>query len=148
MRGPSDLDIYGGNTFPSCESCTLGTTYICDHLVLNLENHIRTILPSLGLGVFAALSVIDGYTTGIGLSRGFRETEALTSFLLNNLGSTGYLEFKVAIAVVAIGAVLVFNRRLKIYGDFAHYLYLTASISLAAIALVPVLNNLLLLGWA
>jgi hypothetical protein len=83
----------------------------------------------------------------LGLSRGFRETEALSSFLLNNFGSTGYLEFKVTIAALAVGVALFFDRRLRTHSDFTHYLYLTASVSLAVITLLPVVNNLILLGW-
>jgi len=91
--------------------------------------------------------VLDGYTTSVGLSRGFRETEALSSFLLGNFGSQGFLEFKVGIALVAVGVALFFDRRLRTHSDFTHYLYLTASVALAFVTLLPVLNNLILLGW-
>jgi len=53
----------------------------------------------------------------------------------------------VAIAAFAIGIAVFFDRRLRTHSDFTHYLYLTASISLAIIALLPVVNNIILLGW-
>ena len=91
--------------------------------------------------------MLDGYTTSVGLSHGLTETEAFSSFLLNNFGSAGYLEFKLAVAALAIGIAVIFDRRLRTHSDFTHYLYLTASIALAFVTLIPVLNNLLLLGW-
>ena len=84
----------------------------------------------------------------IGLSRGFRESEALAGFLLNDFGIQGFLAFKFAIAIAVTAIALIYGERLHKGSEFTSLLYFTLSVSLVLIAAVPVVNNVTLLGWA
>jgi hypothetical protein len=96
---------------------------------------------------FSALSIADAYTTMVGLSQGLRETETLAVVLINSFGIQGFILFKVSIALVAAAVAFAFETGMKRRGELAASFYMTASFGLLFITLVPVANNLLLLGW-
>ena len=121
--------------------------YIRLQTIPKSENHSKLSFSSLGLLTFSALSIADGLTTAIGLSRGLQETETLATFLLSNFGLQGFLLFKITIGVVVAALVLVYGERVERSGDFGKLFYFSASASLLFIAAAPVINNLILLGW-
>lgn len=126
----------------------INITYIRRQTILKSENHSKSNIPSLALLTFSVLSISDGLTTMIGLSRGFRESEALAGFLLNTFGIQGFLAFKIAIAIVVATVALLYGEKLHKGSEFTSLLFLTISVSLVLIAAVPVVNNVTLLGWA
>ena len=91
--------------------------------------------------------MLDAYTTSIGLARGFQETESVANFLMGNFGLGGFVAFKAAIAFGAIAVALRFDRHLRNHSEFTHSLYFTISFALVLIAAMPVINNLVLLGF-
>lgn len=55
--------------------------------------------------------------------------------------------FKVLVAVLVLGAAFIFDNKLRTHSDFTHSMYFAVSVTLVFITLIPVVNNLLLLGW-
>ncbi len=90
---------------------------------------------------------MDAYTTVVGLSKGLRESEALALFLINNFGVIGFLLFKISVPVVITTVAVVFDDRLREHGEFSYAFYMSASISLLCTSVVPVVSNLVQLGW-
>ncbi len=96
---------------------------------------------------FSVLSVADALTTAVGLSRGLHETAALAQLMIQFFGIQGFVLFKVSIAVAAAAFALVYDKRLSSRGDAARVFYASLSVSLFFVAVIPVVNNVTLLGW-
>lgn len=101
----------------------------------------------MGILAFSVLSVVDAYTTIIGLSRGLQETEAFALLLMSNFGIGGFLLFKISLALVVATVALIYDDRLRNHSEFSHAFYVSVSVSLLCVSLVPVLNNMVRLGW-
>ena len=91
--------------------------------------------------------MMDAYTTMVGLSQGLQETERLAIFLISSFGIQGFLLFKISIGLAAAAVALLFERGPKMRSEVVHSFYLSVSLGLLFITLLPVANNIILLGW-
>lgn len=91
--------------------------------------------------------MVDAYTTMLGLSRGLQETETIALLLMTNFGVGGFLLFKISLALIVAAVGVIYDGRLRSHSEFSHAFYMSVSVSLLCVSLVPVVNNVIELGW-
>jgi len=121
--------------------------YIHTQTFLRFENNSKGSLSSISFLVCSALWISDGLTSIIGLSEGLQETEAFAGFLLANFGEPGFLVFKFSIALLIAATAILYGERLEKHSEFSRLFYFCVSVSLLFAAALPVINNMILLGW-
>ena len=104
-------------------------------------------LAFAGMIAFAFLFTLDAWTTELGLMRGAQEMAPLASAIIFSFGIRGFVALKLSISVVSIATALLFFRGWRGLGEISRWTYSVASISLIGSALVPVVHNLILLGF-
>ena len=95
--------------------------------------------------LFAVLFALDGWTTSVGLALGAHELGAIASAVIGSFGIGGFVLLKVSVSLLVLSMASVLFRTRAKRSDFFRWTYLVASIGAVGGAILPVVNNLVLL---
>lgn len=104
-------------------------------------------LAFAGMVAFAFLFTLDAWTTEQGLMRGAQEMAPLASAIISGFGIQAFVALKLSVAIVSLVTASAFFKRWTRLGDLWRWTYSVASMSLIGSTLVPVVHNLILLGF-